>query len=141
MTEWRERAVKGTYEAMKDNSSIMALINAVYNGMAPDTADPIYSIVRRRTAGGKQHYFNEDYPIIDPSISILTYGTEQGEQISMDLTHATDVIDDQMEARTISHDGLEFTLLGVPDGPDNPNETSGDSNLIFTRLTYRYQIQ
>lgn len=141
MTEWRKKAVIGVYEAMKANTPIMDLITAVYSGMAPDTAEPIYCIVRRRTPGGRQHYFDEDYPIVDPSLSILTYATKQDEQIGMDLSYATDVIDDEMEARTISYDGLEFKLQGEADRPDNPNETSGDTNLIFTRLTYRYQVQ
>jgi len=141
MTEWRERAENGTYEAMKDNSAIMNVINAVYSGTAPDDAEPIYSIVRRRTPGSRQHYFKEDYPVIDPKLSILTYSREKAEQISKALTHATDVIDDQMEARRISHEGLTFTLQGQSDGVDQPNNTSGDTNLIFTRLTYRYQVQ
>lgn len=141
MTEWRERAILGVYETMKNNSAIMDVITAVYSGMAPDSAEPIYSLIRHRAPGTRSHYFQEDYPVVGPKVSILTYGTENGEQVGMNLTHATDVIDNQMEAERVSYDGLEFKLQGIADAVDQPNQTSGDTNLIFTRLTYEYQIQ
>lgn len=141
MTKHRKRALIGAYNYMKDNTAIMDVLTAVYRGTADEDATPIYSIIRRRTPGSKLHTFREDYPVVDPTLIIYTYSTQQAQEISMELDHATDVIDEEMEAARISYDGLEFVLQGLADGNREPNETTGDSNLLYTSLTYRYQIQ
>lgn len=140
MTQHRERASLGLYEYMKDNTAVMDVINAVYQGTASEDATAPYSIVRRRTQGSRLHTFQESYPVVDPKLSIVTFDTEIHEQASMALTHATDVIDDEVEGAQITKDGLSFNLLGLADGTDEPNSTKGDTNLLYTRLTYRYQI-